>query len=99
MKRLKRITVRIIPPSDQGMAKPEKVNFDAPRGQHWNQQSIETCLDRVIDYLDKKYPRWEFRMIALDIGRYNFVFAGKRGGDDAESVHGQEQDRDGTALP
>ena len=74
---LKLITVRIVPKEGEGVE--EKLPFHAPDGRYWAEESVEEVLDRVIDYLDGKYPAWEFRLVALKGGgQFNFVYDGPR---------------------
>lgn len=79
--------MRIIPPKDIGLAKEERVNFDAPPGKKWTEESEEQAVEKVVEYLDKKYPRWEFRMVRVGVGKYNFVFAGTREAEDVSNLH------------
>jgi len=92
---LKQIKIRIIPA--EGHAE-DKQTFHAPPGRHYTDESIEHVVEKVIEHLDKKYPWWEFRMVKVGRGQYNFVYDGLREeaiekmkgkSDDTDGVHGQ----------
>jgi hypothetical protein len=102
MRRLKNIHVRMIPPEGH---REDAYTFKAPAGRVYDEASEQQAIDKIIDYLDKKYRYWEFKLVKVGWGRYNFVYAGLRenadGLDDIRkevrdesSVDGQEQDRD-----
>ena len=85
---LKQIKIRIIPA--EGHAE-DKQTFHAPPGRHYTDESIEHVVEKVIEHLDKKYPWWEFKIVKVGRGKYNFVYDGLREGagereDDATSV-------------
>ena len=88
---LKSFVVKVVPKAGQGVE--ESIPFHAPKGRYWTEQSVEEALDKVIDYLDRKYPAWEFRLVALKGGgQFNFVYDGDRGG---EGIAAALQKREG----
>ena len=97
MRELKLIKVRIILPEGHAT---QKVDFHAPPGRHYDDGSEAQAIEKVIDYLDEKYLYWNFRMVRVGRGQYNFVYDGIREDSDAyKSVHRQEQDRDASEVP
>jgi hypothetical protein len=77
MRKLKRITVRMIPKPGSG-TKMDQTVFKAPAGRSYTEETVEMALDRVVDYLDERFPLWEFRMVKVGAGRFNFVYDGER---------------------
>jgi len=73
MKDLKHITVRMIP--RPGYAE-DSYTFHAPPGRHYSDP--QDVLDHVVEYLDKKYPLWEFKIVQVGAGKFNFVYVGLR---------------------
>jgi hypothetical protein len=73
MKDLKHITVRMIPPP--GYAE-DSYTFHAPPGRHYSDP--QDVLDHVVEYLDKKYPLWDFKVVQVARDKFNFVYAGLR---------------------
>jgi hypothetical protein len=93
---LKRIHVRMIPP--EGHAE-DSYTFKAPPGKHYTSESEEQAIERVVDYLDKKYQYWNFKIVKVARGRYNFMYDGLREREqaedsDAESILRPEQGGD-----
>ena len=87
---LKQITIRIIPA--EGHAEDKQV-FHAPPGRHYTPESEEHAVELVVEHLDRKYPWWNFRMVKVGRGQYNFVYDRLREETkNAEGVHGSQQD-------
>jgi hypothetical protein len=49
--------------------------FKAVKGHVFNEGGIQRCLDDMADYLEKKYPGQDFRLVELSGGRFNFINA------------------------
>lgn len=60
--------------------------FVAPATRGYSEKDIEEILERIINYLDEKFPRLEFRQVDLLPNAYNFIAVGARQGakDEAE---------------
>lgn len=90
MRQLKQIHVKMIPPEGH---RPQKTTFRAPPGQNYTPESEEQAIEKVVDYLDKTYRYWNFKMVKVGVGRYNFVYDGLR---KAEEINHDSVDRDGS---
>jgi hypothetical protein len=87
---MKSFVVKVVP--KQGEGQEESIPFHAPEGRCWTEQSVEEALDKVIDYLDRKYPAWEFRLVALKGGRqFNFVYDGDRSSEGIAAALGKRE--------
>lgn len=69
----KTLTVRVIPA--EGHPRKRKV-FRAPAGKLYVADGIDKLLDHVADYLEKRHPHWEFRLVELAPNVFNFVYVG-----------------------
>jgi len=88
--RLKHFTVRVIAAEfDEDAVKAERTVFRAPPGKVYVESSREQIIERAVNYLDKKYPSIDFRMVDVDATQINFVPTGPReqvqGGQDGDS--------------
>lgn len=70
---IKEYIVRVIPPEGH---REERVKFHSPPGRHYQDES--KLVEKVIEYLDKKYPWWDFTMVPVGRRQFNFVYAGLR---------------------
>jgi len=87
--RIKHIAVRVIPAEGH---RGDKYTFRAPPGRVYMEDSREKVIEHVIDYLDKKYPYWDFRIVEVGATQVNFVYAGLREG--ATEIAGEHEGRD-----
>lgn len=74
----KRIQVKLI----IGDGKKQKLlrhQFVAPARRSYTEADIEETLDKVVDYLDKKFPNIEFKHVVLAANLHNYVAIGTRG--------------------
>jgi hypothetical protein len=67
--------VRIIPA--EGHAE-DAYAFKAPPGRFYRQEDEEKVIEKVVEHLDARYPYWNFRMVKVGAGKYNFVYDGLR---------------------
>ena len=94
---LKTFVVRIVPKVGEGAE--EKRTFHAPSGRHWTEENVEETFEKVVDYLDRKYPAWEFRMVNVGNGQVNFVYDGDRSNEGiAAALQKREGKVDGERL-
>lgn len=73
----KRIQVKLI----IGEGKKQKLlrhQFVAPARRGYTEADIEETLDKVVDYLDKKFPNINFKQVNLAPNMFNFVAIGPR---------------------
>lgn len=96
MRPLKQIHIRMIPPEGH---QEDAYTFRAPAGRHYTEESEQTAVEKVVEYLDKKYPWWEFKMVRVGRGKYNFIYDGLREqraalgeNDNDESLHRSIED-------
>jgi len=77
--RIKHFTVRIIAAEfDADAVKADRTVFRAPPGKVYVESTREQIIERVVNYLDKKYPAIDFRMVEVDATQINFVPTGPR---------------------
>lgn len=80
--RFKSILVRIIAPEESATesdaAKAERVKFVAPPHRQYTDSSREQVVEKVINYLDKKYPTLDFRIVDVGKRQINFICTGER---------------------
>lgn len=88
MRRLKNIHVRMIPPEGH---REDSYTFKAPPGRWYTEESEQEAIEKVVDYLDKKYQYWNFKMVKVGHGKYNFVYDGLRERPDANDSGGAGQ--------
>ncbi len=69
----KRVTVKVIV-GDKTMHH----QFVAPAGNGYSKSDIEETLERVIEYLDQKFPVLEFKQVNLLPNAFNFIAVGPR---------------------
>lgn len=55
-----------------------KFDFKAPAGQGYNAACIDKLTERVIDYIDEKFPRLEFKQVDILPNQINFIAIGAR---------------------
>ena len=72
---VKRIHFRIIPPEPM---EEERGSLRAPAKQRFTEDGIETSLEKVVEYIDQKYPLFEFRMVQVAKNKFNFIGVGLR---------------------
>jgi hypothetical protein len=72
---LRRVHIRIIPAEGH---REDSYTYKAPPGRFYQLEDEGKVCERVIEFLDEKYPWWNFRMVKVGLGRYNFVYDGLR---------------------
>jgi len=78
----KHLTVKVIV-GDKTM----RHQFVAPAGNGYSEVDIEGILERAIEYIDKKFPKLEFKQVCLGPNAYNYIATGEReteGGENGE---------------
>jgi hypothetical protein len=70
----KRIVIKIFPPD----GKARETVFVAPPGKVYTDASLDEAVDRAVEYLDKTFPKWNFRMAKVGSMAVNFVYHGLR---------------------
>lgn len=86
--RIKHITARVIAAEfDADAVKAERTVFRAPPGKLYVESTREQIVERVVNYLDRKYPAIDFRMVEVGPTQINFVPIGPR-----EIVQGGQDD-------
>jgi hypothetical protein len=94
--RIKHITVRVIAAEfDADAVKAERTVFRAPPGKVYVESTREQIIERVVNYLDKKYPTIDFRMVDVDATQINFVPTGPREREASDEGRDREQDEQG----
>lgn len=75
---VKQVAVRVILP--EGHPEQRRVFRPAEPRCGYNPSQVEELVGEVIDWLDKTYPYWEFRMVRVGAkgDAINFVYAGLR---------------------
>lgn len=71
----KRCDVKVIV---QGKIQPHK--FVAPAGRGYSEKDIEDIRERCIDYLDKRFPHFEFKEVQIAPNAFNYIATELRGG-------------------
>ncbi len=69
----KRVTIKVIV-GDKTMHH----QFVAPAQRGYSESDIEETLERVIEYLDQKFPVLEFKQVKLSENAFNFIAVGPR---------------------
>lgn len=54
------------------------LHYRAAPGKFYSEEEIETELARIIDHIDKNFPKLEFRQVTIVPNRVNFIAIGKR---------------------
>jgi hypothetical protein len=54
------------------------LHYRAASGKFYSQEEIDTELERIIDHIDKNFPKLEFRQVTIVPNRVNFIAIGKR---------------------
>lgn len=72
----KAIRFKLVMP--QGFAS-QSWSLRAREGKCLSAEGIELERDRVVEWLDRTYPRWEFRMVRVGTAAFNFIYDGLRG--------------------
>lgn len=94
---LRRVHIRIIPPEGH---REDSYTYKAPPHKFYRLEDEDKVCERVIEHLDKRYPWWEFKMVKVGAGKYNFVYVGLREqrpelseeNKNDESLHRSQQD-------
>lgn len=73
----RRVTIKIIPPKSYEEFAERKV-FRAPPRKHYTEASCEQAIELATEYLDKKFPVWNFRCVKVGPMDFNFIFDGFR---------------------
>ena len=61
------------------------INFVAPPGRAYSERQIDMEVERVVDYIDQKFPKLEFKMVQILPNRFNFVAVNVKEGESHES--------------
>lgn len=69
----KRVTVKVIVGEKTLLHQ-----FRAPVQRGYTESDIEETLGRVIEYLDQKFPKLEFKQVQLSENAFNFIAVGLR---------------------
>lgn len=72
--RQKRIHVKFFPPDGTFH---EKV-FVAPPKKVYTEESLDDVIEKTINWLDEKFPKWNWRMVKVGTMRVNFIYDGLR---------------------
>lgn len=72
--RHKRIVVKFFGPDGNSVKK----TFIAPPKKLFTDASLEEVEEKAIEWLDKSYPQWNFRMVKVGPMQVNFVYDGVR---------------------
>lgn len=54
------------------------LHYRATSSKFYSEEEIETELERIIDHIDKNFPKLEFRQVTIVPNRVNFIAIGKR---------------------
>jgi hypothetical protein len=73
----KLIVVKFFPPEEAG-CRIKPAIFRAPQGKVWTDSSLEEAEEKVIEWLDVKFPYWNFKSVRVGPLAINFVFDGLR---------------------
>ena len=94
--RIKHFTVRVIAAEfDSDTVKAERTVFRAPAGKLYVESTREQIIERVVNYLDGKYPTLDFRMVDVDATQINFVPVGPREREASDEGRDREQGEEG----
>lgn len=72
---LRRIVARVIMPD--GQVDPGHTWKAGPHS-YFKEIHEERAVEEFVSYLDQNYPAFDFRMVKVGPGRYNFIYAGSR---------------------
>ena len=53
-------------------------DYRAPAGYFYNHENIEDAREKMVDYIDEKFPHVEFRMVDIGPNAFNFIAGGAR---------------------
>ena len=54
------------------------IRFIAEPGRFYNSDGVELAIEKVIEDLDKKFPRLEFKQVDILPNQFNFIAIGVR---------------------
>jgi hypothetical protein len=61
----------------QDKVQPHK--FVAPAGNGYSEKDIDEIREKVVDYLDKRFPHFDFREVQIAANAFNYIATGLRG--------------------
>jgi hypothetical protein len=86
MKNVKRVKVKIFQPASVSPTG-EVLEWEKPRvriyqtlpGKRMDDGAFEDICEKVADEIDKEFPSYDFRLVKVGRGEFNFVYHGLRG--------------------
>lgn len=54
--------------------------FVAAPGTAYSEENMEALVETCIEFLDKTFPNWNFRMVRIKANEYKFIYDGLRAG-------------------
>ncbi len=63
----------------EGFAKKDiSDKYTAGPGRLFNESDVELAIEKMVEYLDGRFPHWNFRLVRVGRNRLKFIYAGLR---------------------
>jgi hypothetical protein len=77
--------------------KTQKHDFRAPVERGYSEKQIDETRERVVEYLDKRFPYFNFREVQVGPNKFNYIATGLRG-QDVGKIHASNAEGSATGT-